>query len=106
MLQLRSTLCAPPGGAMSAPILLEISDALATVTLNRPERRNAVTFEMWHHLQRLMVDLKADPQVRVILFRGAGDEAFSAGADISEFATHRNNAAKATLYNAAFDAAM
>jgi enoyl-CoA hydratase/carnithine racemase len=42
----------------------------------------------------------------VILFRGAGDEAFSAGAEISEFETHRNNAAKATLYNAAFDAAM
>jgi enoyl-CoA hydratase/carnithine racemase len=91
---------------MSAPILLEISEALATVTFNRPERRNAITFEMWNHLQRLMVDLKADPQVRVILFRGAGAEAFSAGADISEFATHRNNAAKATLYNAAFDAAM
>jgi enoyl-CoA hydratase len=61
---------------------------------------------MWNHLQRLLVDLKADPQVRVILFRGAGDEAFSAGADRSEFATHRNNAAKATLYHAAFDAAM
>jgi enoyl-CoA hydratase len=91
---------------MSSAILLEISDAIATITLNRPERRNAVTFEMWHHIQRLMVDLKADPQVRVLIFRGAGDEAFSAGADISEFDTHRNNAAKATLYNAAFDAAM
>jgi enoyl-CoA hydratase len=91
---------------MSSAILLEISDAIATITLNRPERRNAVTFEMWHHIQRLMVDLKADPQVRVLIFRGAGDEAFSAGADINEFDTHRNNAAKATLYNAAFDAAM
>ena len=91
---------------MSTAILLDISDAIATITFNRPERRNAVTFEMWHHIQRLMVDLKADPQVRVIIFRGAGDEAFSAGADISEFETHRNNAAKATLYNAAFDAAM
>jgi enoyl-CoA hydratase len=91
---------------MSSAILLEVSGAIATVTLNRPERRNAVTFEMWHHIQRLMVDLKAAPQVRVIVFRGAGEEAFSAGADINEFATHRNNAAKATLYNAAFDAAM
>lgn len=91
---------------MSTAIVLETSGAIATITLNRPERRNAVTFEMWHHIQRLMVDLQADPQVRVIIFRGAGDEAFSAGADISEFATHRNNAAKATLYNAAFDAAM
>ena len=91
---------------MSTAILCETSGAIATITLNRPERRNAVTFEMWHHMQRLLVDLKAAPQVRVIVFRGAGDEAFSAGADINEFATHRNNAAKATLYNAAFDAAM
>ena len=91
---------------MSAPILLEVSGALATVTFNRPERRNAITFDMWHQLQRLMVDLQADPQVRVLLFRGAGEDAFAAGADINEFATHRNNAAKATLYNTAFDAAM
>jgi enoyl-CoA hydratase len=79
---------------MSSAILLEISDAIATITLNRPERRNAVTFEMWHHIQRLMVDLKADPQVRVLIFRGAGDEAFSAGADINEFDTHRNNGSR------------
>jgi enoyl-CoA hydratase/carnithine racemase len=91
---------------MSTSILLETSGSIATITFNRPERRNAITFEMWNHIQRLMVDLKADPQVRVIIFRGAGNEAFSAGADIREFATHRNNAAKATLYNAAFDAAM
>ena len=88
------------------PILLAIDGGIATVIFNRPERRNAITFAMWNHLQRLLVDLKEDPAVRVIVFRGAGGAAFSAGADISEFATHRNNAAKATLYNAAFDAAM
>lgn len=88
------------------PILLTLDGAIATVTFNRPERRNAITFAMWNHLQRLLVDLKENPAVRVIVFRGAGGAAFSAGADISEFATHRNNAAKATLYNAAFDAAM
>jgi enoyl-CoA hydratase/carnithine racemase len=91
---------------MSEPIVLEVSGAIATLTFNRPERRNAITFEMWHQLQRLLLDLKDDPQVRVIIFQGAGDEAFAAGADIGEFATHRNNAAKATWYNAAFDAAM
>ena len=88
------------------PILLTTDGAIATVTFNRPERRNAITFAMWSQLQRILVDLKEDPTVRVIVFRGAGGDAFSAGADISEFATHRNNAAKATLYNAAFDAAM
>lgn len=88
------------------PILLTTDGSIATVTFNRPERRNAITFAMWNQLQRILVDLKDDAAVRVIVFRGAGGEAFSAGADISEFATHRNNAAKATLYNAAFDAAM
>ena len=88
------------------PILLTTDGAIATVTFNRPERRNAITFAMWNQLQRLLVDLRDDATVRVIVFRGAGGDAFSAGADISEFATHRNNAAKATLYNAAFDAAM
>src|SRR5262245_2557296 len=91
---------------MAAPILLHTEEAIATITFNRPERRNAITFDMWNQLQRLLVDLQGDPQVRTIVFRGAGQEAFSAGADISEFETHRNNAAKATLYNAAFDAAM
>lgn len=91
---------------MTEPLLCETSGAIATITFNRPERRNAITFAMWNHIQRLLVDLQDDPQVRVIVFRGAGEEAFAAGADISEFGTHRNNAAKATLYNTAFDAAM
>lgn len=91
---------------MTDKILLEIADQIATVTFNNPERRNAITFEMWHELRRILVDLKHDDAVRVIVFRGAGDQAFSAGADISEFEMRRKNAAQATLYNAAFDAAM
>lgn len=91
---------------MTAPLLLNTVGSIATITFNRPERRNAITFAMWSDLQRLLIDLQSDPQVRVIVFRGAGHEAFAAGADINEFAMYRNNAAKATLYNAAFDAAM
>ena len=91
---------------MVAPILMHIEGTIATLTFNRPERRNAITFDMWNLLQRLLVDLQDNVQVRVIVFRGAGQEAFAAGADISEFGTHRNNAAKAALYNTAFDAAM
>src|SRR2546422_9210957 len=85
------------GERMTEPLLLHIEGAIATITFNRPERRNAITFDMWNHLQRLLVDVQENPQVRVIVLRGAGQEAFAAGADISEFATHRNNAAKATL---------
>ena len=91
---------------MAEPLLLQIEGPIATITFNRPERRNAITFDMWNHLQRLLVDVQENPQVRVVVLRGAGQEAFAAGADIGEFETHRNNAAKATLYNAAFDAAM
>ena len=91
---------------MSDKILLEIANQIATVTLNNLERRNAITFEMWHELRRILVDLRDDAAVRVIVFRGMGDEAFSAGADISEFEKRRKNSAQATLYNAAFDAAM
>lgn len=91
---------------MADSILVEVADRIATVTFNRPARRNAITFEMWHDLRRVIVDLSTDDEVRVIVFRGAGQEAFSAGADITEFETHRKNSAQATLYNAAFDAAM
>ena len=91
---------------MTDKILLDVADQIATVTFDNLERRNAITFEMWHDLRRILVDLKHDDDVRVIVFRGAGDKAFSAGADISEFETRRKNAAQATLYNAAFDAAM
>lgn len=91
---------------MADDILLEVSDRIGTVTFNRPERRNAITFEMWHELRRMIEELSANDEVRVVVFRGAGDEAFSAGADISEFETHRQNSEQATIYNAAFDAAM
>jgi len=90
---------------MTDQIQLDVANRIATVTFNNPERRNAITFEMWHELRRVLVDLKHDAEVRVIVFRGSGDVAFSAGADISEFETRRKNAAQATIYNAAFDAA-
>ena len=76
------------------------------MTLNRPQRRNAVTFAMWHDLRRTIDDLGGNDQARVIVFRGEGTEAFSAGADISEFETRRSNAEQAAVYNAAFDDAM
>jgi len=57
---------------MAAPLLLHIEGPIATITFNRPERRNAITFDMWNHLQRLFVDVKENPQVRVVVLRGAG----------------------------------
>lgn len=65
-------------------IQIEIAAPLAWVTLNRPEKRNAVTAAMWAALPGLAAQVAADPAVRVALVRGAGSEAFSAGADIVE----------------------
>jgi enoyl-CoA hydratase len=91
---------------MTERIAVAVANHIATVTIDNTGRRNAITFEMWHDLRRTLVDLRTNPEVRVVVFRGAGNEAFSAGADISEFETHRKNADQAALYNAAFDAAM
>ena len=63
---------------------LETAAPLAWLILNRPERRNAVTSAMWQALPDMAQLIEADADVRVALLRGAGAEAFSAGADIAE----------------------
>lgn len=68
------------------------------IAFNRPSRRNAITGEMWSALAATVKLLDERPDVRVICIRGAGHEAFASGADISEFAEERNNAAAARAY--------
>jgi enoyl-CoA hydratase/carnithine racemase len=87
-------------------ILVQRKGAVATVVFNRPDKRNALHFAMYHEVHRLALDLGADPSVRVAVFRGAGTEAFAAGADIAEFETRRSNSAQARVYAAAFEGAM
>lgn len=65
-------------------LLLERIPPIATVVLNRAEKRNAITHDMWQGLRRFAAELAADAAVKVVLLRGAGDVAFSAGADIIE----------------------
>ena len=60
---------------------------LAWVTLNRPDVLNAINMEMRDDLWDLMHAVRDDPDVGVVIFKGAGERAFSAGADISEFGT-------------------
>ena len=83
-----------------------IHEQVATVTINRPDQHNAVSYAMWCALPELCRQLDADPAVRVIVWRGAGDEAFSAGGDIAEFRAHRSNRAQAEAYNAQVQAAL
>lgn len=74
--------------------------AIATVTLNNPDRLNALTKAMWSALGTIMRELAADDALRCVVLRGAGEKAFAAGADISEFATERANSAQAREYGA------
>lgn len=90
---------------MSDSILLIRDDQIVTVVLNRPDQRNAINFEMWQRLEALARELDADPAVRVVVFRGAGETAFSAGADIAEFDSRRSNPVQARAYAEMMDGA-
>ncbi|MBT3916960.1 MAG: enoyl-CoA hydratase/isomerase family protein [Rhodospirillaceae bacterium] len=81
-------------------VLVEREGAVATVILNRPEKLNALTKEMWGRVGEVFRELDQDEDLRCIIFRGAGDEAVGPGADISEFATERNNSEQAADYGA------
>jgi len=65
-------------------LLSDIHPPIARVTLNRPDKRNAINAAMWRGLRDVAVRLAEEPTLRVVLLRGAGDLAFSAGADILE----------------------
>jgi len=78
---------------------------VARLTIDNPARRNAMTLAMWAALPELVRRAEADPGVRVILVRGAGDTAFCAGADISQFSDNRSSAAEGQAYDAAVHAA-
>lgn len=72
--------------------------SIAWLVLNRPERRNALNRDMWAAIPPLMNSFDEDISIRVVVIRGAGTEAFAAGADISEFGEARNDAAAARAY--------
>ncbi len=84
-------------------ILLRNESPVATVTINRPAQRNAISFAMWTELTALLRRLDADRDVRCVVLTGAGDTAFSAGADISDFEAYRSDSAKGRVYNQAVD---
>ena len=71
---------------------------IATVVIDRPDKLNALTRDMWLALGATINTLSADDDVRCIIVRGAGEKAFSPGNDIAEFATARSNKAQAIEY--------
>lgn len=65
-------------------VLLEISDQIAVVTLNRPDRMNAISYDLRHELIGTLNQLNSEKDIRVVVITGAGDRAFSAGQDLEE----------------------
>ncbi len=70
---------------MSEAVLLDVSDGIALVTLNRPDKLNALNYELIDRLMALLDGIEVDAAVRAVILTGTGDRAFSAGADIHEF---------------------
>jgi enoyl-CoA hydratase/carnithine racemase len=83
---------------MPGRILTQVEGPLGFILIDHPERRNAVSAEMWGALADAAEQLGADHAVRVIVLRGAGEVAFVSGADISEFESRRTGGAAAQVY--------
>ncbi len=81
-------------------ILAEVDGGIGWLTFNQPERRNAMSMEMWQGVGDVLEAFQANDEVRVVVMRGAGGKAFVSGADISEFDEHRASAEQKEVYAA------
>ncbi len=72
-------------------MLAETDGAIGWMTFNKPARRNAVSLDMWEAMPTILDRFEQDPAIRVIVLKGAGDQAFVSGADISQFEKARSS---------------
>ena len=79
-------------------LLMEKDGPIGWIIFNQPEKRNAVSLEMWQRMPEYVRELSTDDAIRVVVLRGAGDQAFVAGADISQFKDRRRNMADEEEY--------
>ncbi len=91
---------------MTSEILLNINNKVAYITFNRPDQHNAIAYEGWLRLIDIADQIKSDPEIRVAIFSGSGSRAFSAGADIKDFDSHRYDSTSSQIYSEAFDGAL
>ncbi|MFD2131863.1 enoyl-CoA hydratase/isomerase family protein [Pseudogracilibacillus auburnensis] len=84
---------------MSQQLYVQKSGAIATLIINRPEKKNSFTLQMFRKLFQLVNELKEDKTIKLLIVRGVDGTAFSAGADISEFLEVRFAPKKAKQYN-------
>jgi enoyl-CoA hydratase/carnithine racemase len=87
------------------PVYLRVEGAVAQLILNRPDKRNALTRAMWAAIPERAAAVAGNPEVKVLLLRGATPEAFAAGADIAEFEEVFASAETARAYQAVIHAA-
>ncbi len=89
--------------AVTEQLIVDKDDGVGRIVFNNPERRNAMTFEMWQGLGQVVEGFAADDEVRVIVLSGTGGKAFCAGADISQFEKNRSTEDAVAVYNAAVE---
>lgn len=87
-------------------ILAVKEGAIGRFTINNPDKRNCVSLAMWQRIGDVFADWSEDPDIRVIVFTGAGDKSFCAGADIKEFATLRSTPEQIARYEEIADRAL
>ena len=85
---------------MTDRIIARKDGAIGWLTFNNPERRNAVSLDMWQAIPGVLDDFSADAAIRAIVLTGAGDKAFVSGADISQFEKQRSSAEAVAHYDA------
>ena len=84
---------------MTERIISRKDGAIAWLVFNNPERRNAVSLDMWQAIPEVLGDFGADDAIRVVVLAGAGDKAFVSGADISQFEKLRSTAETVAHYD-------
>jgi enoyl-CoA hydratase len=84
-------------------LTVEKRGAVGWIVFDNPARRNAINGAMWRGIPPAMKQFDADPEVRCVVFRGAGSEAFAAGADISEFEKNRAERSTVAKYDGLLD---
>ena len=72
-------------------LLAHKDGAIGWITFNNPARHNAVSMSMWESIPPALAAFERDPDVRLVVLRGAGEKAFVSGADISEFKEKRSS---------------
>jgi enoyl-CoA hydratase len=84
---------------------LNWSQSVARIVINWPEKRNAISFAMWQSIPKLVSEINSNPQASVVVIQGAGNEAFAAGADITELESCLGSLKKGQAYMDAVETA-